>query len=83
MWLFLILLLLLPMSLEVHWRRARVVDCYSSSGQLENCIIYKQKTKPIYSATDHFVGNIALHRTSDAGTWGRKAVSCVVKTYPK
>lgn len=83
MWLFFTLLLLLSTSLEFHWTRARVVDCYSSSRQLENCIIYKQKTKPIYSATDHFVGNIALHRTSDAGTWGRKTVSYVVKTYPK
>ncbi|KAJ8788033.1 hypothetical protein J1605_022594 [Eschrichtius robustus] len=53
------------------------------AGQLENCISDKPETKSIYSPTDHFVRNIAQHRTSDGRMWGRKAVSCAVKTYPK
>nr|KAF6475651.1 PHD finger protein 7 [Rousettus aegyptiacus] len=34
-------------------------------------------------STNHFVKNIAQHRTSNGGMWGRKAASCVVRTYPE
>lgn len=58
--------------------------CLPSLGQAAGKLHQQQiKTKSIYSATDHFVKNIAQHRTSNGGMWGRKAVSCVVKTYPK
>lgn len=60
------------------------IDCPPSLGQAAGKLHQRQiKTKSIYSATDHFVKNIAQYRTSNRGMWGRKAASCVVKSYPK
>uniref|UniRef100_A0A2K5P1H3 PHD finger protein 7 n=1 Tax=Cercocebus atys TaxID=9531 RepID=A0A2K5P1H3_CERAT len=48
------------------------------------CLVAKKRVAfhNFLESTNHFVINIAQHRTSNMGIWGRKVASCVVKTYP-
>uniref|UniRef100_A0A2K5JKM6 PHD finger protein 7 n=1 Tax=Colobus angolensis palliatus TaxID=336983 RepID=A0A2K5JKM6_COLAP len=55
-----------------------------SASETSICLVAKKGVAfhNFLESTNHFVTNIAQHRTSNMGMWGRKAASCVVKTYP-
>uniref|UniRef100_A0A2I3S7I7 PHD finger protein 7 n=2 Tax=Pan TaxID=9596 RepID=A0A2I3S7I7_PANTR len=55
-----------------------------SASETSICLVAKKGVAfhNFLESTNHFVTNIAQHRTSNMGMWGRKAASYVVKTYP-
>uniref|UniRef100_A0A2K6CT64 PHD finger protein 7 n=1 Tax=Macaca nemestrina TaxID=9545 RepID=A0A2K6CT64_MACNE len=55
-----------------------------SASETSICLVAKKRVAfhNFLESTNHFVTNIAQHRTSNMGIWGRKVASCVVKTYP-